>query len=125
MTKDIPEIDDLTKGINDPDISLTDEPQDQSGAQESSAQEISLKVENLVPFMDNIDKCWNSWRWKIWIISVPRHGYLLVNLRSSQKEKITCSDCLEAKTVDQHIDIPHYCIPFFRLRPFLGSPAVL
>lgn len=44
MTKDIPEIDDLTKGINDPDISLTDEPQDQSGAQESSAQEISLKV---------------------------------------------------------------------------------
>ena len=60
MTKDIPEIDDLTKGINDTDISLTDEPQDQSGAQESSAQEISLKVENLVPFMDNIDKCWNS-----------------------------------------------------------------
>ena len=52
MTKDIPEIDDLTKGINDPDISLTDEPQDQSGAQESSAQEISLKVENLVPFMN-------------------------------------------------------------------------
>ena len=60
MTKDIPEIDDLTKGINDPDISLTNEPQDQSGAQESSAQEISLKAENLVPFMDNIDKCWNS-----------------------------------------------------------------
>src|SRR3712207_9345686 len=60
MTKDIPEIDDLTKGINDPDISLTDEPQDQSGAQDSSVQEVPQKTENLVPFMDNIDKCWNS-----------------------------------------------------------------
>ncbi len=32
MTKDIPEIDDLLKGINDPDISLSDE--NESGAEE-------------------------------------------------------------------------------------------
>ena len=66
MTKDIPEIDDLIKGINDPDISLTDEPQDQSEVQETSEtknfiqEELPEKVEAIVPFMDNIDKCWNS-----------------------------------------------------------------
>ena len=66
MTKDIPEIDDLTKGINDPDISLTDQPQDQSEMQETSEtknfiqEELPEKIEAIVPSMDNIDKCWNS-----------------------------------------------------------------
>ena len=35
MTKDIPEIDDLTKGINDPDIMLSNSHQETSDAQDS------------------------------------------------------------------------------------------
>ncbi|EJW90539.1 hypothetical protein EVA_21354, partial [gut metagenome] len=56
MTKDIPEMNDLLKGINDPDMNLTDERQNISTATDEEKQtENSALV--LSPSVDG-DKCW-------------------------------------------------------------------
>ena len=59
MTKDIPEIDDLTKGINDPDIMLSNSHQETSDAQDSleAAKEQS---ELSVSLSGNIENCWQD-----------------------------------------------------------------
>lgn len=59
MTKDIPEIDDLTKGINDPDIMLSNSHQETSDAQDSleAAKEQS---ELSVSLSGNIENCWQN-----------------------------------------------------------------
>ncbi len=50
MTKDIPEIDDLLKGINDPEMTLTDE------HTETTIEKQSESVEEwLIPVLDNSD----------------------------------------------------------------------
>ena len=50
MTKDIPEIDDLLKGINDPEMALTDE------HTETTIEKQSESVEEwLIPVLDNSD----------------------------------------------------------------------
>lgn len=59
MTKDIPEIDDLTKGINDPDIMLSDSHQETSDAQESQ-EAAKEQPEQSVPLSDNIENCWQD-----------------------------------------------------------------
>lgn len=52
-------MDDLIKGINDPDMLLTDEPQGISDATDTDMQEESLKELESVPFPDaDGSKCW-------------------------------------------------------------------
>ena len=59
MTKDIPKMDDLIKGINDSDMLLTDEPQGISDATDNDMQEESLKESASVPSPDaDGSKCW-------------------------------------------------------------------
>ena len=52
-------MDDLIKGINDPDMLLTDEPQGISDATDNDIQEESLKESASVPSLDaDGSKCW-------------------------------------------------------------------
>lgn len=52
-------MDDLIKGINDPDMLLTDEPQGISDATDTDMQEESLKESESAPFPDaDGSKCW-------------------------------------------------------------------
>lgn len=58
MTKDIPKMDDLIKGINDPDMLLTDEPQGISDATDKEQEESANgSVSMLSPDADG-SRCW-------------------------------------------------------------------
>ena len=64
MTKDIPEIDDLLKGINDSDMTLTGEPEEKSDSTSKTSQEAPVNEETtdgataaLSPSVEG-NKCW-------------------------------------------------------------------
>ena len=57
MTKEIPEIDDLTRGINDPDMTLSDGEKEKPGEYEN----VAVNKEPLSePFSDSTEKYWKD-----------------------------------------------------------------
>lgn len=59
MTRDIPEIDDLTRGINDPEMTFSGGGQEASDVQESS-ETANDKYAQSIPLPDNMDKYWQD-----------------------------------------------------------------
>ena len=59
MTKEIPELNDLTKGINDPDITPTGRLHDDTGAQSQSGTATG-QAATPIPPTDSHDRCWRG-----------------------------------------------------------------
>ena len=79
MTKDIPEIDDLTRGINDPDMTLSGEHQQSSDVQKHS-EAANGKLESSVSLPGNMDKYWQDF------LSNLENG----NTREDKTDRLVC-----------------------------------
>lgn len=80
MTKDIPEIDDLLKGINDPEMTLTDG-HTETAIEQQPAVTLSQKEsseERLIPLSDN-SGCWQNFL-----------SYLDSDTREDKGERMIC-----------------------------------
>ena len=61
MAKNIPEIDDLIKGINDPEITLTDKRQEESDVHETGKAETTAGHTTApVSLSGGLEKCWED-----------------------------------------------------------------